>query len=174
MDITFRPASDDPALIAATAEYERLWRSDGERIVEALCGLTGLRFAEQRLEGIVHEGISRSHPLRLRASYDGETKRGTLIHELARRLVDQGESPSDPSSADEHEIIDLFLFDAWSDLYGDAFARRQVEVESQRRPMYQEAWKATLVLDRKARAAKLRSLLRRRTELPDRSGRLPE
>lgn len=172
MEITLRPASDDPALIAATGEYERVWRSDGERIVAALCGLTGLRFVEPRLEAIVHEGISRSHPLRLRASYDGETKRGTLIHELAHRLVDQRGSPSDPSSADEHELIDLFLFDAWSDLYGEAFARRQVEVESQRRPMYQEAWKPTLVLDRKGRAAKLRSLLRRRTVLDDRSGRV--
>lgn len=163
MEITFRPASDDAALVAAAAEYERLWRSDGERIVEALCRLAGLHFAAQRLEGVVHEGVSRSHPLRLRASYDSETKRGTLVHELAHRLIDQRESPSDPSSADEHELIDLFLFDAWSELYGETFARRQVEVESQRRPMYQQAWRATLLLDRQARAAKLRSLLRPRT-----------
>lgn len=159
MDISFRPAANDPGLVAAAAEYERLWRSDGERIVETLGRLTGLRFPEQQLEAIVLEGVSRSHPLRLRASYDSETKRGTLVHELAHRLIDRARVPGHRSSVQEHELIDLFLFDAWSDLYGEGFARRQVEVESQRRPIYEEAWKLTLTFDRQGRAARLRSLL---------------
>ncbi|HEX2184216.1 MAG TPA: hypothetical protein VHN78_01755, partial [Chloroflexota bacterium] len=86
--IRFSPARDhDPALVAAAAEYRRLWEADGQRIVACLERLTGLRFAETSVEALVHEGVSTSHPLRLRASYAAETKAGTLVHELCHRLL---------------------------------------------------------------------------------------
>lgn len=149
--------------MAAAADYQRLWDAQGARIVGRLAALTGLRFAEGPLDALVFEGVSRSHPLRLRASYDEDTKLGTLIHELAHRLVDghraRVTSLQPRRDRDEHELIYLFLFDLWADLYGEAFARRQVEAESQRRPMYREAWEATLKMDREARAATLRTLI---------------
>ena len=149
-------------MTSASAEYERLWRSDGGRIVAKLVALTGLRFSEGRLDAVVHEGPSRSHPLRLRASYDRDTKRGTLIHELAHRLI-AGSIPRTQGSAaserESHELIYAFLFDAWSDLYGEAFAHRQVQVESLRRPVYAEAWQVALSKDRPARAAARRDAL---------------
>jgi hypothetical protein len=88
LNIRFRPEPDQPMLVAAAAEYDQLWRSEGVRILAALHRITGLRLVDQQLEATVHEANSASHPLRLRASYDAETKRGTLIHELAHRLLD--------------------------------------------------------------------------------------
>lgn len=164
MEIQFHPESDRPALVSATTDYQRLWEAEGEKIAEQFAAATGLRFAEARIDALVYEGTSQSHPLRLRASYDGETKLGTLIHELAHRLLQDNRArlqlPSyrPDQGREEHELLDLFLFDVWTDLYGEMFARRQVEVESQRRPMYREAWNATLALDPAARAAKLASL----------------
>jgi hypothetical protein len=164
VEIRFHPESEEPALVIATAEYRRLWDAHGDKVVEELAAATGLRFAEATLDAVVFEGMSQSHPLRLRASYDGETKLATLIHELAHRLVHgharQGVDPDGPDQQRQsHELIDLFLFDVWADLYGEAFARRQVDTESQRRSLYRDAWHVTLELDRASRAAKLRSLL---------------
>ena len=166
LQIRFCPESDQPALVSAAAEYQRLWEAEGERIVEQLAAATGLRFTERAIDARVFEGVSRSDPLRLRASYDQETKLGTLIHELAHRLV-QGRrvgSALDANGPDRerenHELIDLFLFDVWTDLYGLGFAQRQVEIESQRRPMYRATWRATLTLSRVARTEKLRAMLR--------------
>ena len=164
MDVRFHPESEEPAVVLATAEYRRLWKAHGEKVVSELVAATGIRFAEPTVDAVVFEGMSQSHPLRLRASYDEETKLATLIHELAHRLV-HGHArlaiASDPSEQQRrsHELIDLFLFDVWMELCGEAFARRQVEVESERRPVYREAWRVTLALDRASRAAKLRGIL---------------
>lgn len=164
VEIRFHPESENPALVLATAEYRRLWEAHGAKVVEELAAATGLRFAEPTLDAVVFEGMSQSHPLRLRASYDHETKLATLIHELAHRLVHGHARRSVASDRHDqarqsHELIDLFLFDVWAELYGEAFAKRQVEVESRRRSLYREAWQATLALDRASRAAKLRGLL---------------
>jgi len=164
VEVRFHPESGRPALAVAAAEYRRLWDVEGDQVVEQLAAATGLRFAEIAIDAIVFEGMSQSHPLRLRASYDSETKLATLIHELAHRLVQGHARPGAAhDGADQqrqsHELIDLFLFDVWADLYGEPFARRQVDIESQRRSVYRDAWQVTLELDRASRAAKLRSLL---------------
>jgi hypothetical protein len=87
LEIRFHPESDEPVLVAAAADYQRLWDAEGRRIVERLAALTGLRFAERVINALVFDGPSHCHPLRLRAGYDGETKLGTLIHELCHRLL---------------------------------------------------------------------------------------
>ena len=149
-------------MAAATTEYKRLWRSQGRRIVEQFTAATSLRFAEGTIDALVFEGVSRSEPLQLRASYDEPTKLGTLIHELSHRLIADNRSRlrSPPaSSSEEHQLIDLFLFDVWTDLFGESFARHQVEVESKRGQLYRDAWSAALALDRDARESKLHAAL---------------
>lgn len=168
LTIRFTPESEqNPALATAAVSYRRLWERDGARIVARLERLTGPRFAETEIDATVREAPSASHPLRLRASYDHETKAGTLVHELCHRLLSGNRARLGlrpyrrDQELDNHKLINLFLYDAWCDLYGEAFARRQVEVESRRRPLYAKAWAWALELDRARRAAMLRERLGR-------------
>ncbi len=165
LTVNFHPDSNKPDLVAAAAEYTRLWQTEGGQIVARLDGVTGLTFAEEFINAIVFEGVSQSHPLCLRASYPAETKKGTLIHELCHRLVRGNRSrlglPAYRSNEQlqNHQLIDLFLFDVWVDLYGEEFARRQVEVESERQQFYKEAWGWALSMGRGERETKLRAVL---------------
>jgi hypothetical protein len=77
---------------AATEEYRDIWAKEGSLIVAAMERATGLRFEPGPIEVSVYEGTSYSgerggRPMLLRASYQTETKRGTLVHELAHRLA---------------------------------------------------------------------------------------
>lgn len=165
LSIRFRPEADLPELVAAADEYQHIWDAEGERIVASLERLSGLRFAESAVEATVFEGVSRSHPLRLRASYPSDVKLATLIHELGHRLLATETMPSALAAEVEHrrlashKRLNLILFDAWTDLYGDAFARRQVTIESRRQPFYREAWGWALAMDRQSREATLRRLV---------------
>jgi hypothetical protein len=80
------------AFRAATEEYRDIWVKEGSRIVAAMERVTGLRFEPGPIEVSIYEGTSYSgarggRPMLLRASYPTETKRGTLVHELAHRLA---------------------------------------------------------------------------------------
>lgn len=160
--LVFRAESDSFA--AARDEYDAIWRAEGARIVEVMERVTGIRFdeppyADTLIGAIVFEGISssgyRATPMRLRASYPADTKRATLVHELGHRLQ---AGVARASSADEHEVMFLWLYDAWVELWGREFADAQVQVERARRGPYPRAWDAALALDAPARAARWRSL----------------
>lgn len=159
--VVFRAESDSFA--TARNEYEALWRAEGARIVEVMERISGIRFdsppyADTLIGAIVFEGVSysgfRERPMRLRASYPADTKRATLVHELGHRLqtgvAERGE--------DEHEVLFLWLYDTWVQLWGREFADAQVLVERARRGPYPRAWDAALGLDATARAARWRSL----------------
>ena len=144
--VIFQAESDE--FEAAAEEYREIWAEDGERIVAALENATGLPFEEQPVITIVYEGVSFSGykkiPMRMRASYPTDTKRGTLVHELSHRLI------ADRVSKDfeDHPVIFLFLYDVWVELWGQEFADGQVAVESRRRGLYdyEGAWKTALAL----------------------------
>lgn len=165
LTVNFHPDSDNLELVAAADDYAHLWQADGDQIVARLNGATGPTFVEEFINAIVFEGVSQSHPLCLRASHPTETKKETLIHELCHRLIQGNRSrlglpayrPSE--QLQNHQLIDLFLFDVWVDLYGEEFARRQVEVESERQPFYKEAWGWPLSMGRGERETKLRAVL---------------
>ena len=165
LTIHFYPESDHPDLVGAAQEYQHVWDAEGSRIILSLETISGLRFVETAINALVFEGISHSYPLCLRASYATDVKIATLSHELCHRLIrgNQSRLGLPPYRPDQqlynHQLIDLFLFDVWTDLYGEEFARRQVVVESQRQPFYKDAWDWALAFDRAARTAKLRELL---------------
>jgi hypothetical protein len=146
---------------AATDEYAAIWSKEGERIVAAMERATGLRFEDGPIEVSVYEGVSWSggggRPMLLRASYPEPTKRGTLVHELAHRLAS-----GVPFKGDHHELIFLFLYDVWVDLWGQPFADEQVKVESLRKGIvdYDGIWKKTLALTAADRARRLKEIIR--------------
>src|SRR5262249_43660792 len=81
--INFEPESERFA--QATKDYQSLWTSEGKRIVETMESWSGLKFDGRDVRAIVFEGVSSSGfgdtPMKLRASYPPEVKKGTLIHE---------------------------------------------------------------------------------------------
>ena len=148
---------------SATEEYRDIWAKEGTRIVAAMERATGLRFEQGPIEVSVYEGTSYSgerggRPMLMRASYPAETKRATLVHELAHRLA-----ADVPFKGDHHELIFLFVYDVWIELWGQPFADEQVRVEGRRKGIvdYESIWKKTLALPAAERARRLRELLGR-------------
>lgn len=151
--ITFTPESTQ--FEAAASEYAELWTREGERIVNAMESVSGLKFDRNKVTAIVFEGTSesgyRESPMRLRASYPPDTKKATLIHELGHRL-ESGVF----RKGDDHPYLFLWIYDVWVKLYGRQFADAQVAVEKARGRMYPAAWEAAMALTAEQRAAKWR------------------
>ena len=160
--MTFTP--EGPAFVAATEAYRRLWSDEGPNIVAALERTTRLTFFQSHITAIVYEGISssgnRDRPMRLRASYNADTKRSALVHELAHRLI--GPLAARPKDLDEHRVLYLFLYEVWESLWGREFADQQVLVEIALRGVYdyESAWRWARSLTREQRAARFAEVLR--------------
>jgi hypothetical protein len=149
------------AFHAATDEYRDIWATEGSRIVAAMERATGLRFEPGPIEVSVYEGTSYSgerggKPMLLRASYAPETKRATLVHELAHRLA-----ADVPFKGDHHNLIFLFVYDVWVELWGQPFADQQVRIEGLRKGIvdYEGTWKRTLALPAAERARLLQEIV---------------
>jgi hypothetical protein len=158
--ISFTPESDN--FTAAATEYTAIWKREGPRIIAAMERVSGIRFdsppyADTAITAIVFEGASssgyRDKPMRLRASYPEATKHATLVHELGHRL-----QSNVAWTEDEHEVLFLWLYDVWVELWGKQFADEQVLVEKARRGPYPRAWDAALALNVSERAAKFATL----------------
>jgi hypothetical protein len=160
--IDFEPESARYA--PAAEEYRALWRAEGERISAALEQATGLEMEAGPITAVVYGGISSSgyprYPMYMRANYPPDTKRATLVHELAHRLV----SGLVPRNFEDHPVIFLFVYDVWVKLWGEAFADEQVAVESERRGRYdyESAWRDALALGAAGRAERLAQFLAER------------
>lgn len=159
--IAFTPTQ--PEFATGAAEYESVWKADGARIVAALEGASGLRFPEGAIDALVTRGrpmISYDgRSMRLRADYSPDYKKATLVHELGHLLafmLPRGE-------LDDHRLLYLFLYDAWTDLYGKDFADRMSAIE-RRIPGpydYDAAWTWALSQTREQRQERLRGLRER-------------
>jgi hypothetical protein len=158
LGLTFTAQTD--AYRSAAEEYRDIWAKEGSRIVAAMERATGLRFEPGPLEVSVYEGPSfsgerRGRPMLLRASYPADTKRGTLVHELAHRLA-----ADVPFKGDHHELVFLFVYDVWVDLWGQPFADEQVRSESLRKGIvdYESIWKKILAVPSAERARQLHEI----------------
>jgi hypothetical protein len=157
-------AHAQPALefLAATAAHERaastyrtIWEQDGRRIVAALEARTCLKFPESAVAAVVDDAVSHSggpeHPMGLRASYDLDVKRSTLVHELGHRHLWQLEKRLD--GIDGHRTLYLVLDLVWADVWGQAFADERVRGESSWEATYDyaAAWQWARALSRDER-----------------------
>ncbi len=142
LDLIFR--SESPQLEKEAQEYIDIWSQQGENILGVLEKVSGLEFKQKKIEVLVYEGPSSSGgpeiPMKLRASYSKEVKMGTLVHELGHRLLES--LSSRPEGLDEHQTLNLFLYDSWFELFGKNFADMMVGVESERKGIYdyKKAW----------------------------------
>jgi hypothetical protein len=159
VSISFTPEQEKFA--EATKEYQSIWSAEGNRIIEAMEGVSGLRFFEKDIKATVYEGVSFSgygdSPMKLRASYPADVKKATLIHELGHRFL---ERVPKTDGLDEHRVLFLVLYDIWVKLYGKEFADKSVEVEKRRKGLYdyESAWNWALSLSAEERASKFKAL----------------
>jgi hypothetical protein len=134
-------ASAQPELefVAATAAHERaaqayrsIWQQDGARIVAALETRTCLKFPESAVGALIDDAVSHSggpaHPMGLRATYELDVKRATLVHELGHRHLWQLTERLD--DVDGHQTLYLVLDRVWADVWGEEFAHDGVRTES--------------------------------------------
>lgn len=159
--LRFIPIFEDEKYVTACEEYETIWTVDSKKILSAFTNIAGLDLEEERIAVVVYEGVSFSgrapnDVMKLRASYELDVKKATLIHELAHRLLFNYKTDS---SEEEHKLLYLFLFDVWEQLYGLDFADRMVEVESSRTEMYKSAWGFALSMNQEQRQELLRDKL---------------
>jgi hypothetical protein len=164
LNINFYPDSDKKEFIQAAQKYQQIWDAEKSKILQKYEELSGLKFKENQINAIVFEGVSGSHPLRVRSSLSAEAKLATLIHELGHRLIFQETRKLKLNNLEEHKILNLLLFDVWRDLYGKLFADRNVDIERQRQTYYKEAWLWALSHNRVNRTKLFRKLMGNRAE----------
>ena len=151
----------EPRFEPGAEEYRLLWETEGPRIVAEMEALTGIEFPAQPIEVLVRAGPPMTaydgRTIRLRATCSPGCKLGTFTHELGHRLALQLPRTGE---IDDHRLLYLFLYDAWTDLYGKEFADRMVRIE-RRIPGaydYDAAWSWALAMTREQRQARLREL----------------
>lgn len=135
MQINFYPEQDNSVLKEAVSKYRAIWDDQGSRIVDVIEDVSGLKFKEKIINAIIYSGISYSIPLRLQANVATVHKKGTLIHELCHRLVVgnniliSSENNLEDWNMTIHKHVDLVLYDIWVKLYGDGFAKKEIDYE---------------------------------------------
>lgn len=157
--LAFTPVA--PSFASAADEYRRVWDREGPAMAAALERAAGLRFPPEPVEILVSEGRPMTsfdgRTIRLRASYSPAYKKATLVHELGHRLalaLPRG------AGLDDHRLLYLFLYDAWTDLYGRDFADRMVAIERRIGPAYDSTWRWALAMTRGERQDRLAALRR--------------
>jgi hypothetical protein len=137
----------------AARDYRSIWQQDGARIVAALEARTCLQFPETAVAALIGDDVSHSggpeHPMGLRASYDVDVKRATLVHELGHRHLWQLTERLD--DLDGHQTLYLLLDRVWADVWGEEFAAEHIRSESAWRASYDYAaawdWARSLTVD---------------------------
>lgn len=150
-----------PEFEPAAEDYRLIWAEEGERIAAALERTSGLSFPAGEIEALISQAPPMmaydGRSMRLRAGYSPAYKRATLVHELGHRLAFL--LPRAPG-LDDHRLLYLFLYDAWTELYGEDFATRMSSIEmSIPGPYdYDAAWRWALAMSREERQALLARL----------------
>jgi hypothetical protein len=138
---------------SAARTYRTIWEQDGARIIAALEARTCMPFTETAVAALVGDDVSDSggpeHPMSLRASYELDLKRATLVHELGHRHLWQLVERLD--DVDGHRTLYLILDRIWADVWGEEFAAARVRGESSWRSSYDYAaawtWARSLSVD---------------------------
>lgn len=160
ISLRFIPIFEDKEFTDAVSEYQHIWDVEGVGIIDAFNKITGISFVENRIAIVIYEGISflgrnPNDMMKLRASYTVDVKKATLVHELSHRLLFNLKNRPE---GDEHQVINLFLYDVWVELYGEDFANEMVTIEKKRAENYQIAWDFALSLTREQRKERFSEL----------------
>jgi len=162
--VTFSPEQKTPGFNAAVDEYRAIWAAEGNRIVEGMEQISKLKFPDKSVKVQIYEGPSFSGrfggPMRLRASYQADEKKATLVHELGHRM--NAQLTTRPQDLDEHRLLFLYLYDLYVDLYGKDFADREVAFGKTLKGLYdyEAAWNWAMGMNREERLAKFADVVK--------------
>ncbi len=162
--VTFSPEEKTPAFNAAVDEYRAIWSAEGSRIIEGMEKISTLKFPEKNVKVQIYEGTSFAGrggaPMRLRASYLPDEKKGTLVHELGHRM--NAQLKARPQDLDEHRLLFLYLYDLYVDLYGKEFADKEVAFGKTLKGLYdyEGAWNWAMAMSREERLAKFADVVK--------------
>lgn len=130
MQIVF---SSNKEYVLNKLEYEALWQVYGQKIQHAFKKITGLSFKEDGIDSIVGNyesnfaGNTLKEPMLFRFSV--RHKSGTIFHELAHRFLLEYQFQYAGILENDHELIDLFLYDVIQESFGENAARARVTYE---------------------------------------------
>jgi hypothetical protein len=98
--------------------------------------------------------------MKLRASYQPDEKKGTLVHELGHRMNAQLKVRLD--DLDEHRLLFLYLYDLYVDLYDKEFADREVAFGKTLKGLYdyEAAWNWAMGMSRDERLTKFADVVK--------------
>jgi hypothetical protein len=130
MKIIFEPTEQKYLMNAI--EYQSIWDSYQIPILSAFESNL-LPFQEKLIKGLVgdypsnYAGISIDEPMLFRFSV--RHKLGTIFHELSHRIMLNYKIDYSKFLKNDHEFIDLFLYDIMKDIVGDVAAQFRVDYE---------------------------------------------
>jgi hypothetical protein len=174
VSLTFDSQNKDAKFEPAVAEYRRIWAAEGQRVIAAMERITSLTFPQKNITAEVFEGPSNASllfnragipvgsrdPMRFRASYTPDVKKGTLVHELGHRM--NLNLRARPADLDEHRLLFLYLYELDVDLYGKEFADADVAFSRTLKGLYDydAAWTWTLAMSKEERQARWAEVLK--------------
>lgn len=156
--------------------YIAVWEKMGNSIVEAFTAVSHIPFTEKKIiakvgtgdeNGSNHAGVDTSSPMLFR--HNVRDKLGTLVHELGHRLIMEHDyyekAKKNLKLKNEHQLLNLFLYDVMERVFGKEAALYRVEYErSFPDGIYNKCWKWALEIPKKERQKILKKLALEFTE----------
>ena len=153
-------------------EYMAIWKNEGSKIIEAIEGTLGLKFKEKEIvinicEGYQNKGnffgndVSEQMVFR----YNNRCKIGTFFHELSHRIIMEYKLFDIINEKyklnNEHQLIDLFLYDSIEKAYGKEAAQLRVDYEKEfPEKEFKESWEYALSMDCEKRKKLLKEIVK--------------
>lgn len=150
--------------------YFAAWEKMGNSIIEAFTIISHIPFTEKKIiarvgagdeNGSNFAGVDTSSPMLFR--YNVRDKLGTLVHEFGHRLIMEHDyyekAKKNLQLYNEHQLLNLFLYDVIVKVFGKEAALYRVEYErSFPDIIYDSSWKWALEIPKKERQKILKNL----------------
>ena len=151
-------------------EYKILWQVEGKRIERAFKKILFLPFKEEKISLLINSGANFSNDSGktegtiMNFRYNNRCKLGTILHELSHRIIMEyslfEKAKKIYNLEDIHELIDLFLYDVITELYGKEAADLRVEYESNFEDLiYKNSWDKALSFSYEERQSMLKKIV---------------
>ena len=156
---------------ASEKEMEQIKEKEGNKIIKSIEENLGLKFNEEEVkidicEGYQDKGNFSGSSIKdnMVFRYNNRCKCGTFYHELSHRIIteyDMFEKLKEKFNLkDEHQIFDLFLYDAIEETYGAEAALFRVEYEKTfPESEFKESWDYALSMNKEERKNILKEMV---------------